>query len=146
MAKKSTLATSKSGSPADDSQKKAETDGSAVTKVMSKSDAARAAIKHGIENPTEASEFILKKFGIEISPSHFSAVKSLDKKATGPAPATKGKPGRKPKVAKKPVEGYLAPPPKQTDKGDLLDAIEAMKPLVASLGADKVKRIVDLLG
>ena len=30
--------------------------------------------------------------------------------------------------------------------GGLLQLMEAMKPLVASLGADKVKRIVDLLG
>ena len=30
--------------------------------------------------------------------------------------------------------------------GDLLEALEAMKPLVASMGAEKVKRLVDLLG
>ena len=60
------------------------------------------------------------------------------------------KPGRKPKAApSQAVEGYLSAPPKQRGTGaepDLLDAMEAMKPLVASLGADKVKRIVDLLG
>jgi hypothetical protein len=44
-------------------------------------------------------------------------------------------------------EGYLAPP-KIEAKGDvdLIEALEAMKPLVASLGAEKVKRLVDLLG
>ena len=63
--------------------------------------------------------------------------------------ATKGKPGRKPKAAPgQAVEGYLAPPPKPQASGgesDLLAAMEAMKPLVAALGADKVKRIADLL-
>lgn len=46
------------------------------------------------------------------------------------------------------VEGYLAPPPQHPASGetDLLDAMEAMKPLVASLGKEQVKRIVDLLG
>jgi hypothetical protein len=92
--------------------------------------------------------YIRKEFGIEIAPQHFSNVKSqLKKRGGGGAP--KGKPGRKPKAAAgASVEGYLAPPPKRASSGepDLLAAMEAMKPLVASLGADKVKRIVDLLG
>ena len=46
------------------------------------------------------------------------------------------------------VEDFLAPHPKpaQTDGSDLLDAMEAMKSLVASLGKEQVKRIVDSLG
>jgi hypothetical protein len=55
---------------------------------------------------------------------------------------------RKPKAAPgQGVEGYLTPPPKpaQAAVSDLLDAMEAMKPLVASLGKEQVKRI-DLLG
>jgi hypothetical protein len=45
------------------------------------------------------------------------------------------------------VEGYLAPPPKPGSTGgsESLDAMEAMKPLVAALGAERVKRIADLL-
>jgi hypothetical protein len=78
-----------------------------------------------------------------MSKPHFSAVKSQLKKREGGA-KPKGRSGRKPKAA---VEGYLAPPPKvvPTGEGDLLDAMEAMKPLIASLGPEKVKRIVDLL-
>lgn len=36
----------------------------------------------------------------------------------------------------------------ETDDGEtgVIEALEATKPLVASMGADKVKRIVDLLG
>jgi len=68
-----------------------------------------------------------------------STYKANAKKKAGES-APKGKPGRKPKV-----EGAVAPP-KPAGEGDLLDAIEAMKPLIASLGADKVHRLVDLLG
>jgi hypothetical protein len=110
---------------------------------ISKSESARQAIAAGLESPEEATEFIRKKFGIEMSKPHFSAVKSQLKKREGGA-KPKGRSGRKPKAA---VEGYLAPPPKivPTGEGDLLDAMEVMKPLIASLGPEKVKRIVDLL-
>jgi hypothetical protein len=45
-------------------------------------------------------------------------------------------------VATLAVEGYLAPPPKakaMDGQNELLAAVEAMKPLMESLGADKVK-------
>jgi hypothetical protein len=46
------------------------------------------------------------------------------------------------------VEGYLAAPPapKPARGSNLLNAMEAMKPLVASFGKEQVKRIVELLG
>ena len=79
-----------------------------------------------------------------MSKPHFSAVKSQLKKREGGGAAPKGRPGRKPEAA---VEGYLAPPKVvPTGEGDLLEALEAMKPLVARLGVEKVKRIVDLPG
>jgi hypothetical protein len=113
--------------------------------AVSKSAAAREAIAQGIDSPEDAVAFIKQRFGIEMSKPHFSAVKSQLKKreAAGGSAAPKGRRGRKPKAA---VEGYLAPPKVvPTGEGDLLEALEAMKPLVASLGAEKVKRIVDLL-
>jgi hypothetical protein len=113
--------------------------------AVSKSAAAREAIAQGIESPEDAVAFIKQRFGIEMSKPHFSAVKSQLKKreASGGSAAPKARRGRKPKAA---VEGYLAPPKVvPTGEGDLLEALEAMKPLVASLGAEKVKRIVDLL-
>jgi hypothetical protein len=116
--------------------------------ARSKSDAVRQALAAGFEGPMEGTAYIRKEFGIEIAPQHFSSVKSQLKKRNDIA-ATKGKVQAKPKAASQAIEGYLAPPPKPHSSGskpDLLDAIEAMKPLVASLGADKVKRIVDLLG
>lgn len=112
--------------------------------AVSKSAAAREAIAQGIDSPDDAVAFIKQRFGIEMSKPHFSAVKSqLKKREAGGEAAPKGRPGRKPKAA---IEGYLAPPKVvPTGEGDLLEALEAMKPLVASLGAEKVKRIVDLL-
>jgi len=98
---------------------------------LTKADAIRAAIKAGIESPTEAEKYIRKRFGLEVSRTHFSASKSQMRKAENAGA----------------VDGYLAPPKIDAiGDGDLLDALEKMKPLVASLGADKVKRIVDLLG
>lgn len=111
----------------------------------SKSDAVRMAIAAGFDGPQVGAGYIQSQFGLDVSPEHFSAVKSADKKKVlTEAPA--GKPGRKPKSTE---EGYLAPPPVPSAPGDqtnLLAAMEAMKPLVASLGAEKVKRLVDLLG
>jgi hypothetical protein len=100
--------------------------------------------------PQEGTAYIRQEFGIEIAPSHFSAVKSQLKKkgGTGAADGRKGKRGRPKGSKSQAVEGYLAPPPRPTASGgsDLLDAMEAMKPLIAQYGADQVKRIVDLLG
>jgi hypothetical protein len=41
------------------------------------------------------------------------------------------------------------PPPKQPANGskpDLIESLEALKPLVASLGVERVKRLAELLG
>jgi hypothetical protein len=115
---------------------------------ITKSEAVRRALADGVDQPADGVAYIRDNFGVEISPTHFSAVKSTEGKKGEAAP--KGKPGRKPKAAapSQAVEGYLAPPPKSRavdEETDLLAAMEAMKPLVAALGADKVKRIADLL-
>ena len=104
----------------------------------SKSDAVRMAIAAGFDGPQVGAGYIQSQFGLDVSPEHFSAVKSTDKKKvlTG---EPKGKPGRKPKAE-------TLPEPAAAGEPDLIAAIEAMKPLVAALGADKVKRIADLLG
>jgi hypothetical protein len=117
---------------------------------MSKAEAIRRALAAGHEGPQEGTAYIHREFGIEVAPQHFSATKSQIKSREGPKKA-KVKPGRKPKAAapSQAVDGYLARPPKPSatgDQTDLLAAMEAMKPLVAALGADKVKRIADLLG
>jgi hypothetical protein len=113
-------------------------------KPMTKADACRAALAEGIETTEEAVSFARSRFGIDIKPTDFTLYKSKAKKQDGGK--AKAKPGRKPKAA---VEGYLAPAPKQiepTGEGDLIDVLEKMKPLIAQYGAEKVKRLVDLLG
>ena len=114
---------------------------------VTKSAAARAAIDEGYELPREAAAYIKKTFGIDMSPQHFSAVKSQVKKREADG-TPMGKRGRKPKAASQAVDGYMAPPPKRRSdgEGDLIDSLETLKPLIAQYGADTVKRLVDLLG
>jgi hypothetical protein len=56
-----------------------------------------------------------------------------------------GKPGRKPKATSQAAGGCVVPPLNQgTDvQADLIDTLN---PLIAEYGADKFKRLVDLLG
>jgi len=114
---------------------------------MSKTDAIRAALAEGHESPADGVDFIKTRFGIELSKQHFSATKSK-LKATGGGQTTEA--GRAPAPARKKavrVEGYLAPPePPGGRDANLLDALEAIKPLIAQHGAESVKRMVDLLG
>lgn len=115
---------------------------------VSKAEAIRRVMADGIDNPSLGSQEIKKRFGIDVTPQHFSATKAQMKSREG-SKKPKGRPGRKPKAASsQAVEGYLAPPPKPAPAGgsELLDAMEAMKPLVASLGKEQLHRIVDLLG
>ena len=110
-------------------------------------DAARAALAEGIEGLREAVTFIKTRFGIDMNPQHFSATKSLIKKKERESQATakKASPAKKRAPA---IEGHLAPSPASAASGefDLLDVMESMKPLIARYGAERVKRIVDLLG
>jgi plastocyanin len=104
--------------------------------TISKSAAAKFALAEGYASPGDAVEFIKKRFGIEMDKQHFSAVKSqLKKKEAGASGRIH-------------TEGYLAPPPRSRkgDEPDVLLALEAIKPLVEQYGADRVKRIVELLG
>jgi hypothetical protein len=58
---------------------------------------------------------------------------------SAPKSATQRKPG--------PIEDYQSPPEQPAGRdGNLLEALEQMKPLIAQYGPDHVKRMVDLLG
>src|SRR5688572_31949645 len=117
------------------------------SRKMSKTDAIRAAVAGGFESPGDGVDFIRRRFGIEMSKQHFSATKSKLKSTEGIG-AKKGGAGKATAKRKPgPVEGYLAPPERPAGgEGDLLELMESMKPMIAQHGADKVKRIVDLLG
>jgi len=120
--------------------------------VPTKADAIRRALAEGIESPEEGVDFIRRTFGLDVSRQHFSASKSRAKQEQGGAqPAEPARRGRKPKEAPaQAVAGTPDPGPKPSapveGEANLLAALETMKPLVAALGADKVKRIVDILG
>lgn len=121
-------------------------------KAISKAAAVRDALEQGEDSPEDGIAYIKKIHGIEMTRQTFSSYKAQQKAREAKKGVSKGKPGRKPRqVAEtsQAVDGYLAPPPKSAPPGgqpDLIEAMEAMKPLVASLGAEKVKRLVDLLG
>ena len=108
-------------------------------RTIKKAEAVRQAIAAGMDTPADGVAFIKAKFGIEMDTKTFSLNKSQQKARLAKG-TIKLKRGRKPKV-----EGYLAPPAKAKGEGELLAALETMKPLVASLGADTVKRLADLL-
>ena len=125
--------------------------GSAASKSMSKARAARYAIEQGYESPQEAVAFILDELGIEMAPQHFSAVKSQMRKRErdtdeGSKPSAGPRRGRPPAISSMIANSTRKAGGVGDDELDLLDAMEAIKPLVENLGADRVKRIVDLLG
>jgi hypothetical protein len=112
--------------------------------AVSKADMVRAALADGMETPTDGLGFIKAKYGVDFPRPMWSSYKAQLRAQEQKKALKGGKPGRKPKAA---VEGYLAPPKaKSKDEGDLIDALEALKPLIAQFGVDKVKRLVDVIG
>ena len=155
MARKKTAAPQQI-EPEDENQDAKETKGgsqeeygfaSDASRRKSKTDAIRAAVAEGIESPGDGVDFIRNRFGLEMSKGHFSAtkskLKSADAQGAKRSTATKAAAERRPE----PVEDDPRPPePPAGREGDLLDALEAMKPLVASLGKEQAHRIIELLG
>ncbi len=113
-----------------------------VATTISKAEAVRRALAEGLSTPGEIADYAMTRYRLDIPKPQVSAYKAQGK---AKAAASNSKPNRKPKAA---VEGYLAQPPKIEAKGDgdLLDALKAMKPLIAQYGPAKVKEMVDLLG
>ena len=110
-------------------------------KSISKAGAAREALAEGYTVPREAIIHIKKKHGIDMSPQQFSAEKCRLKARSGdPDFHFLRDQGASPELMNKaPRNGAFGEP-------DLLESLEVMKPLIDRLGADKVKRMVDLLG
>jgi hypothetical protein len=112
---------------------------------VSKADMVRAALAEGMESPTDGLGFIKSKFGVDFPRPMWSSYKAQIRAQEQQKALKRGRPGRKPKAA---VEGDFAPPKPATSGGqsELLAALEAIKPLVESMGKEQVHRIVDLLG
>jgi len=87
----------------------------AAPAAISKSQAVREALAAGIEKPDEAIQWIRENYGLEMTPTHFSAVKANDKR--------RGIGGK---------------------SGDELAAAKVLKPLIHSYGVEKVKEMADL--
>lgn len=123
-------------------------EGHGIVESVSKAEAVRRAVASGVDSPAEGAAHVQEHFGIDMDNKTFSLNRSQQKiRDAKKQAATQGKPDRKPKAApSQAVEGYLAPPAKPSGDGNVLETLEALKPLVASMGADKVKRLVDLLG
>ena len=121
-------------------------------KRVKKIDAAKAALREGIEGPQAAVAYIAEHYGIAMNPQHFSSIKCILKKQQRPVNHSLAAAGRNETARDAGAfEGYLTSPSKKSmrsaaGEADLIAAMETMKPLVAALGAEKVKRIVDLLG
>jgi hypothetical protein len=95
----------------------------------------------------------LTKFGHDIPNQMVSSYKAQEKarQAKKEAAAPKAEPakrGLKPKAATPVVDGYVAPPvkPKAASEPDMLLALEGIKELVGQFGAEKLKRMVDIIG
>lgn len=122
--------------------------------IASKAEAVRQALAEGNDSPEDGVGFIQSRYGIEMTKQTFSSYKAGQKARDAKPGAPKGKPGRKPKVIAERGgsivdNGFVAEPlrPRAVgEEGDLLASLEALKPLIASHGADRVKRLVDLLG
>jgi hypothetical protein len=106
--------------------------------ITNKSEAVRRTLAAGIVQPMEGVAYIKSRFGIEIGPQHFSAVKSNTMRKLGtPTVNTRFQP----KLEKTPTRTSRA-----NGEADLIASLETLKPLIDQFGPDKLKRLVDLLG
>lgn len=97
---------------------------------MTKADAVRAAIADGADSPADGVAYIKSKFGIDITPQHFSSYKSQQRAKAGKAP---GRRGRKP--------GAVAVP-RATANGNPADLARQIKGLIGQYGAVAVNEMV----
>lgn len=114
---------------------------------ITKSAAARAAIAAGKAKPGEALPYMRERFGIEMSPQHFSAIKSNMKKKEREAepPARARRSPRAEATSQSTANPGARASATGKGEGDVMTALESIKDLVGQYGADKVKRMVDLL-
>jgi hypothetical protein len=124
-----------------------ESDGASISKAA----AVRDALAKGNDSPEAGIGYLHSVYGIVMTRQMFSSYKAQEKarqakkQAAAPAKAEPAKRGPKPREA----AAVAAPSPvvrKANGQADLLDALTAMKPLIAQYGAEQVKKMVDLLG
>jgi hypothetical protein len=109
---------------------------------ISKKEAVKRALAEGVQGPAEGADFIRKRFGLEMTPQHFSTYKSSLKSAAGKPPARRGrKPGR-------PAggEGDEVAPVARKSSGDAVEAAREVKELCERYGSDTVRGLSELFG
>ncbi len=112
--------------------------------TISKSEAVRRALAEGWTKPTEGILFIKTMFGIDMSPSHFSNIKTTEvggKKKPGRPKGSQNKPKTEPMLAATVVELREERPARTI----AIEDIQSVKELVNKLGADAMKLLVGLL-
>jgi len=100
---------------------------------MTKADAVRAAVAEGKLKPLVACAWIKEKFGIDITPQHFSSYKSSEARKTG----TPGRRGRKPREA----TAVPALNGQRVGNGNPVELARQVKKLVDAYGVGAVKEM-----
>jgi hypothetical protein len=104
--------------------------------TVSKMEAVRQTLAHGIEKPQEGVDHIKEKFGLDVPTGIFSSYKSAINSKKGSTP---GKRGRKPKSATTGTSSV------SNDNGkNVLQLAQEVKALVGKYGADAVKGMADV--
>ena len=114
---------------------------------INQADLVRKAVAAGHEKPKTGVPYIKQHFGADIDPKYYSVAKSQLKKREAKASFTPEPAKRGPKPKAPAIENYVAPPekPKAAGEPDVLLALEGVKELVQQFGADRVKRMVDII-
>lgn len=105
---------------------------------ISNAQAVRDAMAAGLDDISDIDAYVRDRYGKEIPRQQLSAYKSQTRRKAGEPPRR----GRRPRGG---VEGYVAPPPRGPKDGDLIETLQALKPLVAKVGVENVKRLAELL-
>jgi hypothetical protein len=123
-------------------KKAAETTSQAATQSVTKSEAVRRAIAAGKAMPNEGVAYIKETFGLDLSPAHFSNIKST----TGGKKKRPGRPKGSKNMAK--ADEIVAAAPRAAARANAaidIEAIQQVKELVKTLGMPTVKTLVDMV-
>lgn len=105
--------------------------------AVTKADAVRAAVAHGADVPAEGVAYIKAQFGIDITPQHFSSIKSQHKAKAGKPAGRRGRKPGTPATAAAPTRAAIGIP-------NVAGPLTTIKHLVETLGVDQVKEIAEI--
>jgi hypothetical protein len=126
----------KSKTPILDPETPEESTAPAEGATISNAQAVRNALDAGHEDIDSIDGFVRENYGKDIPRQQISAYKSQTRRKAGEAP----------RRGRRSIEGYLAPPRiSPAGEADLIDALRALKPLVAKVGVENVKKLAELL-